>query len=103
MWTYSHACIHTHYLMSYLVIQTSGSQILSEEFEVELSDEKAAGDVAPNGWKARIFRNSTKKSLKSPHQNRLDEETNELVSFSPGQESLYPRVLLLKSLALKST
>ncbi|XP_006503615.1 phosphatidylcholine translocator ABCB4 isoform X2 [Mus musculus] len=77
-------------------MQTAGSQILSEEFEVELSDEKAAGDVAPNGWKARIFRNSTKKSLKSPHQNRLDEETNEL-------DANVPPVSFLKVLKLNKT
>uniref|UniRef100_A0A8C6GSA7 Phosphatidylcholine translocator ABCB4 n=1 Tax=Mus spicilegus TaxID=10103 RepID=A0A8C6GSA7_MUSSI len=77
-------------------MQTSGSQILSEEFEVELSDEKAAGDVAPNGWKARIFRNSTKKSLKSPHQNRLDEETSEL-------DANVPPVSFLKVLKLNKT
>ncbi|XP_021018409.1 phosphatidylcholine translocator ABCB4 isoform X1 [Mus caroli] len=77
-------------------MQTSGNQILSEEFEVELSDEKTAGDVAPNGWKARIFRNSTKKSLKSPHQNRLDVETNEL-------DANVPPVSFLKVLKLNKT
>ncbi|XP_017447963.1 phosphatidylcholine translocator ABCB4 isoform X3 [Rattus norvegicus] len=79
-------------------MQTSGSQILSEEFEVELSDEKAAGGVAPNGWKARIFRNSTKKSLKSSraHQNRLDVETNEL-------DANVPPVSFLKVLRLNKT
>ncbi|XP_021045981.1 phosphatidylcholine translocator ABCB4 [Mus pahari] len=77
-------------------MQTSGSQILSEEFEVELSGEKAAGDVAPNGWKARIFRNSTKKSLKHSHQNSLDVETNEL-------DANVPPVSFLKVLKLNKT
>ncbi|GAB1289407.1 Phosphatidylcholine translocator ABCB4 [Apodemus speciosus] len=79
-------------------MQTSGSQILSEEFEVELSDEKAAGGVAPNGWKARVFRNSTKKSLKSSraHQNRLDVEANEL-------DANVPPVSFLKILKLNKT
>lgn len=62
--------------------QTSGSQIQSEEFEVELNDEKAVPGMAPNGWKSRIFRNSTHKSLRNSrrYQNGLDVETNELVS-----------------------
>ncbi|XP_031235862.1 phosphatidylcholine translocator ABCB4 isoform X2 [Mastomys coucha] len=70
-------------------MQTSGSQTLSEEFEVELRDEKAAGGVAPNGWKAHIFRNSTKKSLKGSraHQNRLKEESNEPI-FGPGDDTV---------------
>ncbi|XP_055468722.1 phosphatidylcholine translocator ABCB4 isoform X2 [Psammomys obesus] len=79
-------------------MQTSGSQILSEEFEVELSEEKTAGGMVPNGWKSRIFRNSTKKSLKSsrPHQNRLDVETNEL-------DANVPPVSFLKVLKLNKT
>ncbi|XP_060229862.1 phosphatidylcholine translocator ABCB4 isoform X5 [Meriones unguiculatus] len=79
-------------------MQTSGSQILSEEFEVELSEEKTAGGMAPNGWKSRIFRNSTKKSLKSSraHQNRLDVETNEL-------DANVPPVSFLKVLKLNKT
>ncbi|XP_031235863.1 phosphatidylcholine translocator ABCB4 isoform X3 [Mastomys coucha] len=79
-------------------MQTSGSQTLSEEFEVELRDEKAAGGVAPNGWKAHIFRNSTKKSLKGSraHQNRLKEESNE-------PDANVPPVSFLKVLKLNKT
>ncbi|XP_014320099.1 phosphatidylcholine translocator ABCB4 [Myotis lucifugus] len=70
-------------------MQTSGSQIQSEEFEVELNDEKAAPGMAPNGWKSRIFRNSTHKSLRSSrrYQNGLDVETNELI-FGPGDDAV---------------
>ncbi|XP_034375052.1 phosphatidylcholine translocator ABCB4 isoform X1 [Arvicanthis niloticus] len=79
-------------------MQTSGSQILSEEFEVELSDDKGAGGLASYGWKARIFRNSTKKSLKNSraHQNRLDAETNE-------PDANVPPVSFLKVLKLNKT
>lgn len=63
-------------------MQTSGSQIKSEEFEIDLHDEKAASGMASNGWKSRIFRNSTHKSLRNSrrYQNGLDVEANELVS-----------------------
>ena len=72
---------HTHF-NDLSVIQTSGSHSLSAEFEVELSEEKAASGMAPNGWKANLFRNSTKKSLKSSraHQHRLEADASELVS-----------------------
>nr|AQV04124.1 phosphatidylcholine translocator ABCB4 [Castor fiber] len=80
-------------------MQTSGSQIQSEEFEVELNEEKtAATGMAPNGWKSRIFRNSTNKSLKNSrvHQNGLDIETNEL-------DANVPPVSFLKVLKLNKT
>ncbi|XP_036036689.1 phosphatidylcholine translocator ABCB4 isoform X3 [Onychomys torridus] len=79
-------------------MQTSGSQSLSEEFEVELSEEKAASGMAPNGWKTHIFRNSTKKSLKSSraHQHRLDVDANEL-------DANVPPVSFLKVLKLNQT
>ncbi|XP_014403092.1 PREDICTED: phosphatidylcholine translocator ABCB4 isoform X2 [Myotis brandtii] len=79
-------------------MQTSGSQIQSEEFEVELNDEKAAPGMAPNGWKSRIFRNSTHKSLRSSrrYQNGLDVETNEL-------DENVPPVSFLKVLRLNKT
>uniref|UniRef100_A0A8C0X4V2 Phosphatidylcholine translocator ABCB4 n=1 Tax=Castor canadensis TaxID=51338 RepID=A0A8C0X4V2_CASCN len=80
-------------------MQTSGSQIQSEEFEVELNEEKtAATGMAPNGWKSRIFRNSTNKSLKNSrvHQNGLDIETNEL-------DANVPSVSFLKVLKLNKT
>ncbi|XP_005084016.1 phosphatidylcholine translocator ABCB4 isoform X1 [Mesocricetus auratus] len=79
-------------------MQTSGSQILSEEFEVELREEKAASGMAPNGWKSHIFRNSTKKSLKSSrvHQHRLDADANQL-------DANVPPVSFLKVLKLNKT
>ncbi|XP_059568179.1 phosphatidylcholine translocator ABCB4 isoform X5 [Myotis daubentonii] len=79
-------------------MQTSGSQIQSEEFEVELNDEKAAPGMAPNGWKSRIFRNSTHKSLRNSrrYQNGLDVETNEL-------DENVPPVSFLKVLRLNKT
>lgn len=54
----------------------------SEEFDVELSNEKAAMGMDPKGWTSRIFRNSTHKSLRNSrkYQNGLDVETKELVS-----------------------
>lgn len=75
---------HTHF-NDLSVIQTSGSHSLSAEFEVELSEEKAASGMAPNGWKAHLFRNSTKKSLQSSraHQHRLEADASELVSCFP--------------------
>ncbi|XP_040591750.1 phosphatidylcholine translocator ABCB4 isoform X3 [Mesocricetus auratus] len=78
--------------------KTSGSQILSEEFEVELREEKAASGMAPNGWKSHIFRNSTKKSLKSSrvHQHRLDADANQL-------DANVPPVSFLKVLKLNKT
>ncbi|XP_006779227.1 PREDICTED: phosphatidylcholine translocator ABCB4 isoform X2 [Myotis davidii] len=78
-------------------MQTSGSQVQSEEFEVEL-DEKAAPGLAPNGWKSRIFRNSTHKSLRNSrrYQNGLDMETNEL-------DENVPPVSFLKVLRLNKT
>jgi hypothetical protein len=84
--------------------QTSGSQIQSEEFEVELNEEKtAATGMAPNGWKSRIFRNSTNKSLKNSrvHQNGLDIETNELVSCVSLKLKCLLYIFLLKFLALQ--
>lgn len=54
----------------------------SGEFDVEISNEKAAIGMAPNGWTSRIFRNSTHKSLRNSrkYQNGLDVEIKELVS-----------------------
>lgn len=54
----------------------------SEEFEVEVNEEKAATGLAPNGWKSRIYRTSTHKSLRNSRkrQNGLDMEAIELVS-----------------------
>ncbi|KAL1778304.1 phosphatidylcholine translocator ABCB4 isoform X1 [Sigmodon hispidus] len=79
-------------------MQTSGSQSLSEEFEVELSEDKAPSGMGPNGWRSQIFRNSTKKSLKSSrvHQHRLDIDTNEL-------DANVPPVSFLKVLKLNKT
>uniref|UniRef100_A0A8D2CWV4 P-type phospholipid transporter n=1 Tax=Sciurus vulgaris TaxID=55149 RepID=A0A8D2CWV4_SCIVU len=79
-------------------MQTSGNQMQSEEFEVELNEEKANSGMAPNGWKTRIFRNSTNKSLKNSrmHQNGLDVETNEL-------DENVPPVSFLKVLKLNKT
>ncbi|XP_047418462.1 phosphatidylcholine translocator ABCB4 isoform X2 [Sciurus carolinensis] len=79
-------------------MQTSGNQMQSEEFEAELNEEKVNSGMAPNGWKTRIFRNSTNKSLKNSrmHQNGLDAETNELVEN-------VPPVSFLKVLKLNKT
>uniref|UniRef100_A0A8C6RUJ7 P-type phospholipid transporter n=1 Tax=Nannospalax galili TaxID=1026970 RepID=A0A8C6RUJ7_NANGA len=79
-------------------MQTSGNQILAEDFEVELNEEKATSGMAPNGWKSRIFRNSTNKSHKSSraHQNGLDVETSEL-------DANVPPVSFLKILKLNKT
>ncbi|KAG8508441.1 Phosphatidylcholine translocator ABCB4, partial [Galemys pyrenaicus] len=79
-------------------MQTSGNQVQSEEFESELSDEKAVMGMAPNGWKSQIFRNSTHKSLRNSrkHQNSLDMETNEL-------DENVPPVSFLKVLKLNKT
>ncbi|XP_014447168.2 phosphatidylcholine translocator ABCB4 isoform X4 [Tupaia chinensis] len=79
-------------------MQTSGSQIQSEEFEVELTDEKAATGMAPNGWKSRVFRNSTHKSLRNSrmNQNGLDVKTDDL-------DVNVPPVSFLKVLKLNKT
>uniref|UniRef100_A0A8D2I3N2 P-type phospholipid transporter n=1 Tax=Urocitellus parryii TaxID=9999 RepID=A0A8D2I3N2_UROPR len=79
-------------------MQTFGNHIQSEEFVVELNEEKANTGMAPNGWKTRIFRNSTNKSLKNSqmHQNGLDAETDEL------GENVLP-VSFLKVLKLNKT
>ncbi|MBZ3872674.1 Phosphatidylcholine translocator ABCB4 [Sciurus carolinensis] len=79
-------------------MQTSGNQMQSEEFEAELNEEKVNSGMAPNGWKTRIFRNSTNKSLKNSrmHQNGLDAETNEL-------DENVPPVSFLKVLKLNKT
>ncbi|XP_035936817.1 phosphatidylcholine translocator ABCB4 isoform X2 [Halichoerus grypus] len=79
-------------------MQTSGNQIHSGEFDLELNNEKAAGDMAPSGWKSRIFRNSTHKSLRNSrkYQNGLDVETKEL-------EENVPPVSFLKVLKLNKT
>ncbi|XP_072865257.1 phosphatidylcholine translocator ABCB4 isoform X4 [Chlorocebus sabaeus] len=77
-------------------MQTSGSQIQSEEFE--LNDEKAATGMAPNGWKSRLFRHSTQKNLKNSQmcQNSLDVEID-------GLEANVPPVSFLKVLKLNKT
>ncbi|XP_060052279.1 phosphatidylcholine translocator ABCB4 isoform X4 [Erinaceus europaeus] len=74
-------------------MQTSGNQIQSE-FEIEL-DEKIA---TANGWKSRISRNSTHKSLRNSrrYQNGLDMETSEL-------DENVPPVSFLKVLKLNKT
>ncbi|XP_021545509.1 phosphatidylcholine translocator ABCB4 isoform X3 [Neomonachus schauinslandi] len=79
-------------------MQTSGNQIHSGEFDLELNNEKAAEDMAPSGWKSRIFRNSTHKSLRNSrkYQNGLDVETKEL-------EENVPPVPFLKVLKLSKT
>ncbi|XP_006925785.1 phosphatidylcholine translocator ABCB4 isoform X2 [Pteropus alecto] len=79
-------------------MQTSGNQIQSEEFEVGLNDEKAATGMAPNGWKSRLYRNSTHKSLRNSrrYQNGHDVETNEL-------DENVPPVSFLKVLKLNKT
>uniref|UniRef100_A0A667FHT1 ATP binding cassette subfamily B member 4 n=1 Tax=Lynx canadensis TaxID=61383 RepID=A0A667FHT1_LYNCA len=70
-------------------MQTSGNQMESGELDVELSNEKAAIGMAPNGWTSRIFRNSTHKSLRNSrkYQNGLDVEIKELV-FGPGDDEV---------------
>ncbi|XP_063564721.1 phosphatidylcholine translocator ABCB4 isoform X4 [Gorilla gorilla gorilla] len=77
-------------------MQTSGSQIQSEEFE--LNDEKTATGMAPNRWKSRLFRHSTQKNLKNSQmcQNSLDVETN-------GLEANVAPVSFLKVLKLNKT
>ncbi|XP_074122751.1 phosphatidylcholine translocator ABCB4 isoform X5 [Sminthopsis crassicaudata] len=78
-------------------MQTSGNQIQSEEFEVELKDENATG-MAPNGLKSRLFRNSTHKSFRNSrkHQNSFDVAPEEL-------DSDVPPVSFLKVLKLNKT
>ncbi|XP_076716779.1 phosphatidylcholine translocator ABCB4 isoform X3 [Callospermophilus lateralis] len=79
-------------------MQTFRNHMQSEEFVVELNEEKANTGMAPNGWKTRIFRNSTNKSLKNSqmHQNGLDAETDEL-------DENVPPVSFLKVLKLNKT
>ncbi|GAB5568501.1 phosphatidylcholine translocator ABCB4 isoform X1 [Prionailurus iriomotensis] len=79
-------------------MQTSGNQMESGEFDVELSNEKAAIGMAPNGWTSRIFRNSTHKSLRNSrkYQNGLDVEIKEL-------DENVPPVSFLKILKLNKT
>ncbi|XP_077622934.1 phosphatidylcholine translocator ABCB4 isoform X1 [Crocuta crocuta] len=79
-------------------MQTSGNQMQSEEFDVELSNEKAAMGMDPKGWTSRIFRNSTHKSLRNSrkYQNGLDVETKEL-------DENVPPVSFLKVLKLNKT
>uniref|UniRef100_A0A8C0SFK2 P-type phospholipid transporter n=1 Tax=Canis lupus familiaris TaxID=9615 RepID=A0A8C0SFK2_CANLF len=79
-------------------MQTSGNQTQSGEFDVELNNEKAVGDKAPNGWKSRIFRNSTQKSLRNSrkYHNGLDVESKEL-------DENVPSVSFLKVLKLNKT
>ncbi|XP_027703697.1 phosphatidylcholine translocator ABCB4 isoform X3 [Vombatus ursinus] len=69
-------------------MQTSGYQIQSEEFEVELKDENISG-MAPNGLKSRLFRNSTHKSFRNSrkHQNSFDVAPEELI-FGPGDDEV---------------
>ncbi|XP_035109821.3 phosphatidylcholine translocator ABCB4 isoform X6 [Callithrix jacchus] len=77
-------------------MQTLGSQIQSEEFE--LNDEKAAPGMTPNGWKSRLFRHSTQKNLKNSRicQNSFDVEID-------GLEANVPPVSFLKVLKLNKT
>ncbi|XP_020843146.1 phosphatidylcholine translocator ABCB4 isoform X2 [Phascolarctos cinereus] len=69
-------------------MQTSGCQIQSEEFEVELKDENATG-MAPNGLKSRPFRNPTHKSFRNSrkHRNSFDVAPEELI-FGPGGDEV---------------
>ncbi|XP_005414963.1 PREDICTED: multidrug resistance protein 3 isoform X2 [Chinchilla lanigera] len=78
-------------------MQTSGNQIQSE-FEPELNEEKDACGMAPNGWKSRIFRNSTNKSHKNSqmYHNSLSAENIEL-------DANVPPVSFLKVLKLSKT
>ncbi|XP_032731938.1 phosphatidylcholine translocator ABCB4 isoform X3 [Lontra canadensis] len=79
-------------------MQTSGNQVQSGEFDLELNNEKAAADMTPNGWKSRPFRNSTRKSLRNSrkYQNGLDVEAKEL-------DENVPPVSFLKVLKLNKT
>ncbi|XP_012860104.1 phosphatidylcholine translocator ABCB4 [Echinops telfairi] len=79
-------------------MQSSGNHIQSEDFEGDLNDESAATGMAPNGWKPRIYRNSTHKSLRNSrmHHSSLDEETDEL-------DANVPPVSFLKVLKLNKT
>ncbi|KAF5927848.1 hypothetical protein HPG69_000754 [Diceros bicornis minor] len=79
-------------------MQTLGDQLQSEEFDIELNDEKAAMGMAPNGWKSCIFGNSTHKTLTNSRkcQNGIDVETNEL-------DENVPPVSFLKILKLNKT
>ncbi|XP_073754842.1 phosphatidylcholine translocator ABCB4 isoform X3 [Callorhinus ursinus] len=79
-------------------MQTSGNQIQSGEFDLEINNENAAAGMAPSGWKSRIFRNSTHKSLRNSrkYQNDLDVETEEL-------EENVPPASFLKVLKLNKT
>ncbi|XP_022371091.1 phosphatidylcholine translocator ABCB4 isoform X3 [Enhydra lutris kenyoni] len=79
-------------------MQTSGKQVQSGEFDLELNNEKAAADMTPNGWKSRLFRNSTRKSLRNSwkYQNGLDVEAKEL-------DENVPPVSFLKVLKLNKT
>ncbi|XP_059252912.1 phosphatidylcholine translocator ABCB4 isoform X3 [Mustela nigripes] len=79
-------------------MQTSGNQVQSGEFDLELNNEKAAADMAPNGWKSRLFRNSTHKSLRNSrkYQNGLEVEAKEL-------DENVPPVSFLKVLKLNKT
>ncbi|KAM6201356.1 phosphatidylcholine translocator ABCB4 isoform 2-T2 [Rhynchocyon petersi] len=81
-----------------VTMQTSGNQIQSEELDIELDDENAATGMAPNGWKPRLLRNSTHKSLRMSRkrQNSLDEENSEL-------DINVPPVSFLKVLKLNKT
>ncbi|XP_008059503.1 phosphatidylcholine translocator ABCB4 isoform X2 [Carlito syrichta] len=77
-------------------MQTSGNQIQPEEFE--LTDEKTATSMTPNGWKSCMLRNSTQKSLRNSrkYQNGLDAEASEL-------DENVPPVSFLKVLKLNKT
>uniref|UniRef100_A0A8C7A8B6 P-type phospholipid transporter n=1 Tax=Neovison vison TaxID=452646 RepID=A0A8C7A8B6_NEOVI len=79
-------------------MQMSGNRVQSGEFDLELNNEKAAADMAPNGWKSRLFRNSTRKSLRNSrkYQNCLDVEAKEL-------DENVPPVSFLKVLKLNKT
>ncbi|XP_045876168.1 phosphatidylcholine translocator ABCB4 isoform X4 [Meles meles] len=79
-------------------MQMSGNQIQSGEFDLELNNEKGAADMAPNGWKSRLLRNSTRKSLRNSqkYQNGLDVEAKEL-------DENVPPVSFLKVLKLNKT
>nr|XP_020843147.1 phosphatidylcholine translocator ABCB4 isoform X5 [Phascolarctos cinereus] len=75
-------------------MQTSGCQIQSEEFEVELKDENATG-MAPNGLKSRPFRNPTHKSFRNSrkHRNSFDVAPEELgFTFGKAGEILTTRL-----------
>ncbi|XP_062035147.1 phosphatidylcholine translocator ABCB4 isoform X1 [Lepus europaeus] len=81
-----------------VTMQTSGNQIQSEEYEVELNGEEATTAMAPNGWKSGIVRNSTHKSIRNSrmHQNGHDTEDSEL-------DATVPPVSFLKILKLNKT